>query len=59
MLSSRLPRDRYKLVRYEDLVSHPERMMRELYSYAGIPVTKQMLISVNQHFNAELINKKR
>ena len=31
--------------------------MRDLYTFAGIPVTSEMLISVNQHFNAELVNK--
>ena len=31
--------------------------MTDLYTFAGIPVTSEMLISVNQHFNAELLNK--
>ena len=59
MLSSALPADRYKLVKYEDLVSDPRRTMLDLYSFADIPVTQQMLVSINQHFNAELLNKKR
>ena len=59
MLSSALPPERYKLVKYENLVSDPKRTMLDLYSFAGVPVTKQMLVSVNQHFNAELFNKKR
>ena len=59
MLSSALPADKYKLVKYEDLVSDPRRTMLDLYSFAGIPVTQQMLVSINQHFNAELLNKKR
>ena len=59
MLSSALPADKYKLVKYEELVSDPRRTMLDLYSFAGIPVTQQMLVSINQHFNAELLNKKR
>ena len=58
-LSSALPPDRYKLVKYEELVSEPKRTMLDLYSFAGVPVTNQMLVSINQHFNAELLNKKR
>ena len=59
MLSSALSPDRYKLVRYEELVSDPKRTMLDLYSFAGITVTQQMLVSINQHFNAELLFKKR
>ena len=55
--STALPTHRYRRVKYEDLVSDPEGTMRDLYNFAGIPVTKEMLISVKQHFNAELLNK--
>ena len=55
--SNDLPDHRYRRVKYEDLVSDPEGTMRELYTFAGIPITSEMLISVNQHFNAELLNK--
>ena len=46
-------------VKYEDLVSDPEETMKDLYTFAGIPVTNEMLISVKQHFNAELLNRSR
>ena len=59
MLRSALSPDRYKLVKYEELVSDPKRTMLDLYSFAGITVTQQMLVSINQHFNAELLYKKR
>ena len=49
--------DRYRLVKYEDLISDPEGTMMELYSFAGIPVSKKMLVKINHHFNAELLNK--
>ena len=55
--STDLPRHRYRRVRYEDLVSDPQGTMMDLYTFAGIPVTSEMLKSVNQHFNAELLNK--
>ena len=57
--STDLPRHRYRRVKYEDLVSDPEGTMRDLYTFANIPVTTDMLISVNQHFHAELLNKSR
>ena len=50
---------RYRRVKYEDLVSDPEGTMRDLYTFAGIPVTSEMLTSVNKHFNAELLHKSR
>lgn len=59
MLRSALSPDRYKLVKYEELVSDPKRTMLDLYSFAGITVTQQMLVSINQHFNAELLYRKR
>ena len=59
MVSSALSPDRYKLVKYEELVSDPKRTMLDLYSFAGIAVTQQMLVSINQHFNAELLYRKR
>lgn len=55
--SRHIPGDRYKLVKYEDLISEPEGTMMDLYSFAGIPVSKKMLVKINHHFNAELLNK--
>ena len=57
--STALPTHRYRRVKYEDLVSDPEGTMRDLYNFADIPVTQEMLVSVNQHFNAELLHKSR
>ena len=34
--------DRYYLVKYEDLVAHPNSTVHELYSFIGIPVSEEV-----------------
>ena len=54
-LSSAFPKERYKRVRYEDLVLNPVKTIMDLYFYLGIPIQSQMLEDVVKHFNAETV----
>ena len=57
-LSSAFPQDRYKRVRYEDLVSNPIETIIDLYFYLGIPINSKMIGDVVKHFNAETVGTK-
>ena len=57
-LSSAFPQDRYKRVRYEDLVSNPVETIIDLYFYLGIPIKSKMIGDVVKHFNAETVGTK-
>jgi hypothetical protein len=43
-----LGRDRYREIRYEDLVQHPEDQLREVVDFAGLPYDPAML-RFNEH----------
>ena len=57
-LSSAFPKDRYKRVRYEDLVSNSVETIRELYFHLGIPIQSKIIGDVVKHFNAETVSTK-
>ena len=43
LLSSSLPEESYKRVKYEDLVSDPVVTMLELFLHLGVPVSRAMI----------------
>jgi len=52
-----LPPEKYKLVRYEDLVTNPMGIMTDIYQFLGIPFTNLMKAYVYKHFHAENITR--
>ena len=48
---------RYKLVRYEDVVADPLEMMKDLYTFSGIPFSKEVETNILQRTHAEAANK--
>lgn len=42
-IRSRLPRDRFRLIRFEDLVRDPEPVLREVCELLGVPLESEML----------------
>ena len=56
-LGQTLHTDRYKLIRYEDLVADPVPIILQLYSFIGVKLTKQMIRRIKEHFSAEKIER--